>query len=317
MRWVLRGLMAVVGVLTLAVYLAGAYLVYEVARAVWAVRPSLSTLALYLAVLTVVFAFVSYRLGTAQILRSLRVWELPEARAPMLYRRLSGFSESMGIDRPDVLVGEMGQPNALALGGGFGPGHVVVDRRLFSILTVDELSAILAHELAHIERKDSLVQTFGYSALQTLSGLVVVVLAPVLIVAAGLARGVAWIRGRPEAWTRTLPGKLQRAIGGSVSLVFFALTLAMLAHSRRREFAADDRAAAVTGDPLALARALRKIERASQGPWSLLSPLYVNGEEEGPLTRLLSTHPATDERVERLRERAERDRRTRVERGRP
>ena len=316
MRWVLRGLMAVVGVLTLAVYLAGAYLVYELARAVWAVRPSLSTLALYLAVLTLVFAFVSYRLGTAQILRDLRVWELPEARAPLLYRRLGGFSEAMGIERPDVLVAEMGQPNALALGGGFGRGHVVVDRRLFSLLTFEELSAILAHELAHIERKDSLVQTFGYSALQTLSGLVVLVLAPVLILGAGLARGVAWIRGRPEAWTRTLPGKLQRAVAGSVSLVFFALTLAMLAHSRRREFAADDRAAAVTGDPLALARALRKIERASQGPWSLLSPLYVNGEEEGPLTRLLSTHPATGERVERLRRRAERDRPVRVDAGR-
>jgi len=308
--------MAVVGVLTLAVYLAGAYLVYEVARAVWAIRPSLSTLAIHLAVLTVVFAFVSYRLGTAQILRSLQVWELSESRAPMLYRRLGALSTAMGIDSPDVLVAEMGQPNALALGGGLGRGHVVVDRRLFSILTFDELSAILAHELAHIERKDSLVQTFGYSALQTLSGLVVVVLAPVLVVAAGLARGVAWIRGRPEAWTRTLPGKLQRAIGGSVSLVFFALTLAMLAHSRRREFAADDRAAAVTGDPLALARALRKIERASQDPWSLLSPLYVNGEEEGQLTRLLSTHPATDERVERLRRRAERDDPVRAGRGR-
>ncbi|WP_436931360.1 M48 family metallopeptidase [Halosimplex halobium] len=317
MRWVLRGLMVVVGVLTLAVYLAGAYLVYELARAVWAVRPPLSTLALYLAALTVVFAFVSYRVGTAQILRSLRVWELPEGRAPTLYRRLAGFSDEMGIERPDVLVAEMGKPNALALGGGFGRGHVVVDRRLFSLLTFDELSAILAHELAHIERKDSLVQTFGYSVLQTLSGVAVLALAPVLVVVAGLARGVAWIRGRPEAWTRTVPGKLQRAVVGAVSLVFFALTLALLAHSRRREFAADDRAAAVTGDPLALARALRKIERASEGPWSLLSPLYVNGEEEGPLTRMLSTHPATDERVERLRERAERDRRVRVERGRP
>ncbi|WP_436906897.1 M48 family metallopeptidase [Halosimplex marinum] len=317
MRWVLRGLMVVVGVLTLAVYLAGAYLVYELARAVWAVRPPLSTLALYLAVLTVVFAFVSYRVGTAQILRSLRVWELPEGRAPTLYRRLAGFSDEMGIERPDVLVAEMGKPNALALGGGFGRGQVVVDRRLFSLLTFDELSAILAHELAHIERKDSLVQTFGYSVLQTLSGVAVLALAPVLLLGAGLARGVAWIRGRPEAWTRTVPGKLQRAVVGAVSLVFFALTLALLAHSRRREFAADDRAAEVTGDPLALARALRKIERASEGPWSLLSPLYVNGEEEGPLTRMLSTHPATDERVERLRERAERDRRVRVERGRP
>ncbi|WP_123539338.1 M48 family metallopeptidase [Halosimplex salinum] len=317
MRWVLRGLMVVVGVLTLAVYLTGAYLVYLFARAVWAIRPPLSTLGLYLAVLTVVFAFVSYRVGTAQILRDLQVWELPEERAPALYRRLTAYSEEMGVDRPGVLVAEMGRPNALALGGGFGRGHVVVDRRLFGLLTLEELSAICAHELAHIERKDSLVQTFGYSVLQTLSGVVFLVLAPVLAVAAGVARGVALIRGRPEAWGQTLPGKLQRAVGGAVSLTFFALTLALLAHSRRREFAADDRAAEVTGDPLALARALRKIERVSESPWSLLSSLYVDGRAEESITRLLATHPATDERVERLRARAERDRRVPVRQGRP
>ncbi|WP_436923418.1 M48 family metallopeptidase [Halosimplex amylolyticum] len=317
MRWILRGLMAVVGVVTLAVYLAGAYLAYLFARSVWALRPSLSTLALYLAVTTVVFAFVSYQVGTAQILRDLQVWQLPEGRAPALYRRLDAYSAQMRIDRPDVLVAEMGQPNALALGGGLGAGHIVVDRRLFGLLTLDELSAICAHELAHIERKDSLVQTFGYSAMQTLSGVVVLVLAPILVVGAGVARGVAWIRGRPEAWSRTVPGRLQRAVAGSVSLVFFALTLALLAHSRRREFAADDRAAEVTGDPIALARALRKIERASRSPWSLLSPLYVNGEEEGPLTRMLSTHPATDERVERLLDRSDGERRVRIAQGRP
>ncbi|MFB6138849.1 MAG: M48 family metallopeptidase [Halosimplex sp.] len=317
MRWALRGLMVVVGVLTLAVYLAGAYLVSVLARELWAIRPSLSTLALYLGALTVAFAFVSYQVGTARILRDLRAWELPVDRGRPLYDRLDAYSAAMNVERPTVLVAEMGQPNALALGGGFGRGHVVVDRRLFRLLTLEELSAICAHELAHIERRDSLVQTFGYSLLQTLSGVVFLALAPLLAVGAGLARGVALVRGRPEAWPRTVPGRLQRGVVGAVSLAFFALTLALLAHSRRREFAADDRAAAVTGDPLALARALRKIERASRSPWSLLSPLYVHGEDEPPLTRWLSTHPDTDERVERLLARAERDRRARTERGRP
>jgi heat shock protein HtpX len=61
----------------------------------------------------------------------------------------------------------------------------------------------------------------------------------------------------------------------------------------------------VTGRPLALARALRKIERAGQPGGGLLSPLYVHAEEEDPLTRLLSTHPPMDARVERLVELAE------------
>jgi heat shock protein HtpX len=89
---------------------------------------------------------------------------------------------------------------------------------------------------------------------------------------------------------------------------FTALTLVLLAHSRRREFTADDRAASVTGNPLALARTLRKIERATKLRWGMTSPLYVHRDDERALTRLLSTHSAMDERVERLIERADRER---------
>jgi len=307
-RPVLRLLMVVVGAATLSVYLGAAYLGYLLVRTVWELRPPPGTVALYLVAVTVAFAYVSYQVGTAQVLRDLQVRPLAPEQAPALYRRLAAYSDEMGIERPELLLADTGQPNALALGGGLGRGRIVVDWRLVRLLSLDELSAICAHELAHIENRDSLVQTFGYSALQTLSGLVTLALAPLFLAATGLARAAAWIRGRPDAWDRTVPGRAQRAVGALVAGVFFALTLVLLAHSRRREFAADDRAAEVTGDSLALARALVKIENAGQSPWKLLSPLYVNGHEDGPLTRLLSTHPATDERVERLRERTDRER---------
>jgi len=61
----------------------------------------------------------------------------------------------------------------------------------------------------------------------------------------------------------------------------------------------------VTGDPLALARALRKVERAAGAEWGLLGPLDVRGDGDGPLTRLLATHPPMDDRVGRLVEKAE------------
>jgi len=310
-RPALRALMVVVGVSSLLVYLAVGYVLWVGASALWRLRPSAGTVLVYLVVFTLVFALASYRAGTRQLLRDLRALELPADRAPTLYRRVEAYSDAMGIERPRLLIAQMDQPNALALGGGLGPGMVVIDRRLFRLLSRDELAAIVAHELAHIERRDSLIQTLGYSTLRTLSGVVVVLVGPVLLVVTGLARASAWILGRPHAWTRTLPGRVSQAATRAVSLAFFALTLALRAHSRRRELAADDRAATVTGDPLALARALRKIERATRSPWSLLSPLYVQTDEDD-LGRLLATHPSTDERVERLKERVERDRGRRI-----
>jgi len=297
--------MVVVGVTTFAVYLAATYLVYLLARAVWALRPSTGTLVLGLALATLLSAYVSYQVGTARLLRSTRAWKLPPEGAPVLHRRLAAYSDEMGIARPLLLVGDVGQPNAFAIGGGLGRGAVVVDRRLFGLLGLEELSAILAHELAHIDHRDSLVQTFGFSALQTLSSVLFLVVAPVLVLSTGFARALAWVRGRPSQWERTLPGLFRRGVEATVSGGLFALTLGLLALSRRRELAADDRAAAVTGDPIALARALRKIERATDPRWAIEAQLYVRGDEDNTLLRLLSTHPATDERVERLREHAE------------
>jgi hypothetical protein len=130
------------------------YLLYLLARVVWTCARRRALLA-GLALATVISAYVSYRVGSA----------------PELYRRLSTYSDEMGIERPHLLVGDVGQPNAFAVGGGLGRGAVVLDRRLFGLLSLDELSAIVAHELAHVDHRDSMVQTFGFSALQTLPGL--------------------------------------------------------------------------------------------------------------------------------------------------
>ena len=129
------------------------YLLYLLARVVWTCARRRALLA-GLALATVISAYVSYRVGSA----------------PELYRRLSTYSDEIGIERPHLLVGDVGQPNAFAVGGGLGRSAVVLDRRLFGLLSLDELSAIVAHELAHVDHRDSMVQTFGFSALQTLSG---------------------------------------------------------------------------------------------------------------------------------------------------
>jgi heat shock protein HtpX len=213
----------------------------------------------------------------------------------------------MDATRPRLLVARMAAPNAMALGG-IRDGAIVLDRSLLGLLTADELETLLAHELAHLQSRDSLVQTIAFSAGQSLVWVVVALALPFVLVGAGLRRALDWLGGRPPARPFSPVAEFRHRVGQVVMLGFVALTLLLLAHSRRREFAADDRAADVTGKPLALARALRKIERETEPRWAMTTPLYVHGDEEGRLTRLLSTHPAMDERVERLVERADRER---------
>ncbi len=299
----LRALMAGVGLSLLAGYGLAAWAVYSVLVWVWASRPPLGTTVAIVAATTLVLGYLSYQYGTSQLLASVDAADLPRERAPELYRRADRLAAEMRIETPRLLVADMAVPNALALGSP-ADGTVVLDRALFRLLSTAELEGILAHEFAHLESRDSLIQTLAYSGLRTLVGIVTVLLSPALLFLTGLARGVAWIRGRPTRWAEGTIGQFRLLIGNGVVVLLFVFTLAIRAHSRRRELAADDRAASVTGDPMALARALAKIDRVRDPNWSLLSPLYTRGDEDGTLGQVLSTHPAIDERIERLRERA-------------
>jgi heat shock protein HtpX len=297
-----------VGVALLVVYADVAYLGYRLLAAVWLARGDLLTVVLWTTGLTVLLGYLSYRFGTAQVLAQLDAAELPRSRAPGLHARFDRLCESMDVGRPRLLVARMAAPNAMALGG-VGGGVVVVDWSLFRLLSAAELETLLAHELAHLESRDGLVQTVAYSAGQSLAWVVVLLALPFVLVIGCLRRALDWIRGRPPAVRSggrrsfSPAAEFRHRVGQVVTVGFAVLTVLLLAHSRRREFAADDRAAEVTGDPLALARALRKLERATKPRWGMTSPLYVRGDEEGLLTRLLSTHPEMDERVERLVER--------------
>ncbi|SEO89115.1 heat shock protein HtpX [Halorientalis persicus] len=299
----LRALMAGVGLSLLAGYGLAAWAVYSVLVWVWASRPPLGTTVAIVAATTLVLGYLSYQYGTSQLLASVDAADLPRERAPELYRRADRLAAEMRIETPRLLVADMAVPNALALGSP-ADGTVVLDRALFRLLSTAELEGILAHEFAHLESRDSLIQTLAYSGLRTLVGIVTVLLSPALLFLTGLARGVAWIRGRPTRWAEGTIGQFRLLIGNGVVVLLFVFTLAIRAHSRRRELAADDRAVSVTGDPMALARALAKIDRVRDPNWSLLSPLYTRGDEDGTLGQVLSTHPAIDERIERLRERA-------------
>jgi heat shock protein HtpX len=306
MRLWTRAFMVLVGLAVFAVYAGGAIGGYLLLAWLVATPPDLLVTLALVAAFTLVSAYFSYRFGTARLLAGLEAVELPRRRAPRLYRRLDGLAGRMGLDSPPILIANLEAPNALSLGGPRG-GVIVVDRSLLNLLTLDELEGIVAHELAHMERYDTFIQTLAVSLMRSLGGLVTLLLLPVLLLAYGVDRAVAWIRGDPTR-EQGLAGTLAGSVDLFVGFLLSVATLLFLSHSRRREYAADARAAEVTGKPVALARALSKIHRATDPAWGLRSLLYIHGDEqeEDGLERLLSTHPPIEERIERLLDRAER-----------
>lgn len=194
-------------------------------------RPDPVLTALVVVAVSLSLGCASYRAGTARILYAIDAVELPHDASPWFHDRVDALAAGMAVEPPALLVGTLGSPNALALGGP-GNGRVALDVTLFRLLEPDELSAVVAHEMAHIAARDSLTKTLGYSLVQTAGGLLALVVLPV-----------------------------------------------------------------------ALARSLPRIERAAtpEGP---LSSLYIHGDEEVRLTRLLAGHPPMAERIERLVESA-------------
>lgn len=298
----IRFVMMGYGLLSLAVYGAGAYLTYLVLRMVWINRPSAAASVGILAAISLVIGYVSYRSGTARLLATLPVTELSPRWAPELYRRLDRLVAVMAIDRPRVFISDLKEPNAFAMSSPSG-GVIVVDLALMRLLTIDELEAIIAHELAHLESHDSLIQLLAFTSLQTVVQVVMVTLLPALLLITGLAKAAAWFRGEPTTWAETGAWQLRGVIVGAAMIIPAIVTFVLLVRSRRREYAADARATTITGNPLALARALRKVDQAATAELTLRALLSPHDSELEPLTRLLATHPATANRIKRLLER--------------
>jgi len=294
-----RVFMIGVGLATVTVYTAAGVGGFLLLAWLFADPPGLVPLVAALAASVLLAGYLGYRLGTERLVASLEATELPEHRAPALYRRTDRLCEQMGVERPPLLVADLGAPNALSLGGP-RQGAIILDDDLLRLLTIDELEGIVAHELAHIESDDTFVQTMVVTAMRTLVALAFLVFFPVVLVLLGIDRGAAWIAGRPGEWRFGLAAAFQWLLGVLLAVLLSLVTLGVLAYSRRREYAADRRAVEVTGKPVALARALRKIHRAANPRSGVFSLLYIQPEQERDVRRLLSTHPPISERIDRL-----------------
>jgi len=251
-------------------------------------------------------AYIGFKQGTVQVVASVDALTVTKPRAPELHRRLERLSMTMNVAQPVLLVADLDAPNALSVGGP-REGAIIIDHRLLDMLTIDEMEGILAHELAHIERYDTFLNTLAITIARLFVSTVIVLLLPVVIFLAGVDRATAWIAGRPGSRFVGLSALFQRGVAVTVGVLLGVFAVLFLVHSRRQEFAADRRAAEVSGHPIPLARALVKIHHETEGRRQLRSILYTHEQDQTERPRWLSTHPPIDDRVDRLVELAERE----------
>ena len=224
------------------------------------------------------------------VLRMYNAQEVDEASSPYLYNMVRELAGRASLPMPRVYIIHEDQPNAFATGRNPDNAAVAATTGILQMLSARELRGVMAHELAHVQHRDILISTIS----ATLAGAI-----------SALANFAMFFGGRDEE------GRPANPIASiAVALLApLAASLIQMAISRAREFEADRGGAQISGDPNALADALLKIDAFARGipmptaeahpetgQMMIMNPLSGHG-----LAGLFSTHPATEERVARLR----------------
>ena len=236
--------------------------------------------------------FGSYWFSDKIVLKMYRAKEVTEESAPKFYELVKHLTQNANLPMPKVYIIDDQTPNAFATGRNPEHAAVCATTGILQGLNNDELAGVLSHELAHVKHRDILTGT----------------------IAATLVGTITFI-AQMAGWAMMFTGRAGNSrdddgLAGLFLIILapIAATLLQLAVSRSREFAADEGGAKISGQPLALASALRKISGANQiKPVNNVGPatahmFIVNPLRGGGVMKLFSTHPPVEERIKRLQE---------------
>ena len=243
-------------------------------------------------IIAIAMNFGAYWFSDRIALKMTHATAVTESDDPELYSKVREQASLAGLPMPQVFEIESESPNAFATGRNPNHATVAVTTGIRRILNKQELGGVLAHEMAHVGNRDTLIMAM----VATIAGAI-----SMLAMFAQISAMFGGMGGR-------------RGGGGNIIgllLVAFVMPLAAgvvrAAISRTREYQADATGAHTSGDPLALASALQKLERASQTrPMKVAegaSHLFiVNPLSGASMSKIFSTHPPMAERIRRLQD---------------
>jgi len=236
--------------------------------------------------------FFSYWYSDKIVLKMYHAQEVDPAQAPELYEIVQTLSRNAGLPMPKLFVVPSETPNAFATGRNPEHAVVAVTQGLLKIMDRDEVSGVLAHELAHVKNRDILI------------GSIAATMAGAIMVLASMARWTAIFGGGARSDDKGGGGAI-----GLIAMSILAPLAAMviqMAISRSREYLADSSGSRFAGNSEGLARALEKLGRYSKKLPMHANPstahmFTVNPLSGRSLMSLFSTHPPLEERIARLR----------------
>ena len=236
--------------------------------------------------------FGSYWFSDKIVLKMYRAQEVTREQYPQLYDSVENLAMKAELPMPKVYVMENPTPNAFATGRNPQHSAVAVTTGILNLLKRDELEGVISHELTHVKNRDILVGT----------------------IAATLVGTITFI-ARMAGWAAMFSGGRDSRDRGNVfsdlALIIIAPIAAMLiqmAISRSREYMADEGGAQISGNPLALASALNKLQHGNEvipmrnAGTSSAHMFIINPLSGKSLMKLFSTHPPIEERIARLQE---------------